>query len=307
MRHTPLVDGGFIVRHCGGDIRLKLENLQVTGSFKPRGAFIKMSSLSADERKQGLVAMSAGNHAQGVAYHAAKMGMPATIFMPSTTPELKIKRTQQYGVKIILEGNSLYEAEQVAMPFAAKHGLTVIHPYDDPMIVTGQASVFIEMINDWPDLEQIVVPVGGGGLASGIAIAAKAYNPNIKLIGVQSQYCQHLTKLIFPNKANDSGTDYVSSSETVAEGITVKNIGKVTSYVLGQYLDDMLLVKEEQIRQAVYRCATEAKLVVEGAGAAGVAAVLANPKMFKDKKTAVVICGGNIDPMILAEILKQGG
>lgn len=291
-------------RHCQGEVRLKLESLQVTGSFKPRGAYIKLSSLTAEQRNRGIVAMSAGNHAQGVAYHAQKMGIPATIFMPSTTPALKVKRTRAYGVKIVLEGDSLYDAEEVARPFAEEHGLTIVHPYDDPMIIAGQGSVFLEMIQDWPGLQQILVPVGGGGLAAGIAIAAKTYNPMIKVIGVQSEYCQHLTQTIFPHKAT-GGSDHVSSGMTIAEGITVKKIGKHTSYLLGQYLDDMLLVNEQQIRSGVYNCATQAKLVVEGAGAAGVAAVMANPEMFAGKRTAIVVCGGNIDPLILADVLRE--
>ena len=279
---------------------LKLENLQLSGSFKARGASYRLLALSADERRRGIVAMSAGNHAQGVSLHARNLGIAATIVMPRPTPFTKVERTEALGAKVVLEGENLSEAEAHARHLAEAHGFTFIHPYDDPHIIAGQGTVGLEMLTDHPDLDILVVPVGGGGLISGTAIAAKSLSPKIEVIGVQAvAYATMVRKPAlhdFPP----------ASLQTLAEGIAVKRPGGLTKPLIEQWVDDVVSVDEAGIERAVELIVERQKLVVEGAGAAGLAALLADPERFRGKKVGVVISGGNIDNRLLAGILMRG-
>lgn len=282
---------------------LKLENLQLLSSFKARGAYIKLSQLSKDERRKGVVAMSAGNHAQGVAYHAHALGIPATIIMPKNTPFAKIDSTQKLGCTLIIEGQNLNEATEFANQLAKREGLTLIHPYDDPAIIAGQGTVALEMLADVPDLDVLIIPIGGGGLASGMAIAAKALNPKIEIIGVQTAYCPAMAQVLYPDRNFVTQTLY---SAPLAEGIAVRTPGVLTAEILREHLSDILIVSEEQIESAIEDLMIHGKLTVEGAGAAGVAALLDFPRQFVGRKVGIVICGGNIDSRILSSLLLRG-
>jgi threonine dehydratase len=279
---------------------LKLENLQLSGSFKARGALYRLLALSPDERQRGVVAMSAGNHAQGVSLHARNLGIAATIVMPRSTPFTKVERTTSLGAQVVLEGDNLSEAEAHACHLAEARGFTFIHPYDDAHIIAGQGTVGLEMLADHPDLDILVVPVGGGGLISGIAIAAKSLSPGIQVIGVQAiAYATMVRKPAlhdFPP----------ASLHTLAEGIAVKRPGGLTKPLIEQWVDDVVSVDEAGIERAVELMVERQKLVVEGAGAAAFAAMLAEPERFRDKKVGVVISGGNIDNRLLAGILMRG-
>jgi len=243
--------------------------------------------------------MSAGNHAQGVAYHAERLGVPATIVMPQGTPFGKVERTAAFGARVILHGEGLDQAASFAADLAAKESLTFVHPYDDPLIVAGQGTVALELLQDAPDLDCIVVPIGGGGIISGVAIAAKALKPGIEIIGVQAALYPAMVQAL-------RGEQPTSGGETIAEGIAVKSPGKLTTEIVRRLVDDILLVDEPALEQAVMLLVEEAKLVVEGAGAAGLAAVLANRTRFAGRKVALVICGGNIDSRLLGSILMRG-
>ena len=300
---TPTLKAAWLSNQVGADVYLKLENLQLLSSFKTRGAFIKLSQLSPNQCRKGVIAMSAGNHAQGVAYHARAMGIPAVIVMPLSTPFGKIESVESLGCTLILEGHNLKEAGEFASTLAEREGLCLIHPYDDPAIITGQGTVGLEMLTDVPDLEVLIIPIGGGGLASGIAIAAKAINPKIKLIGVQSASCPAMAQVLYPNR---SFTIETLHSSPLAEGIAVKSPGLITRDILQQHLNDILIVNEEQIEAAIEDLLILGKLTVEGAGAAGVAALRAYPHLFVDRKVGIVICGGNIDARILSSLLLRG-
>ncbi|MBC7953025.1 MAG: threonine ammonia-lyase [Rhodospirillaceae bacterium] len=283
-----------------GQVVLKLENQQLSGSFKARGALVRLLALTEDECRRGVIAMSAGNHAQGVGLHARRLGITATIVMPCSTPFTKVQRTEALGAKVVLEGDNLSEAESHARALAQQHGLTFIHPYDDAHIIAGQGTVGLEMMADHPDLDILVVPVGGGGLASGIAIAAKTLSPTIHIIGVQAvAYATMVRKPAlhdFP----------LASVQTLAEGIAVKRPGGLTKPLIDQWVDDVVSVDEAGIERAVELLVERQKLVVEGAGAAPLAAMLAEPERFRGKKVGVVISGGNIDNRLLASILMRG-
>jgi len=300
---TPTLPAPWLSRQAGADVFLKLENLQVMSSFKVRGAFIKLSQLSKDQKRQGVIAASAGNHAQGVAYHARALGITVTIVMPKTTPYAKIEGTQRLGVRTILEGQTLTEAMAHAAQLAEREGLTFIHPYDDPAIITGQGTVALEMLADIPGLDVLVVPIGGGGLAAGIAIAAKEMNPSIDIIGVQAASCPAMAEILYPER-NLSVQSLVSSP--LAEGIAVKSPGVLTRQILKKHLSDIILVTEEQIEAAIEDLLIHGKLTVEGAGATGVAALNAAPHVFSGRKVGIVICGGNIDARILSSLLLRG-
>jgi threonine dehydratase len=295
---TPNVFSPAITSLTGADTWLKLENQQITSSFKPRGAFTRISALSADEAKRGVITMSAGNHAQAVAYHAHKMGIPAVIVMPSQTPFAKINRTRAWGAEVILEGRNLNECEGVVQSIIAERGMTLIHPYNDELVMTGQGSVGIEMLEDTPDLDTLVVPIGGGGLISGIAIIAKSINPDIRIIGVEAELWPTMTDMV-------AGASIRGGGETLAEGIAVKKPGDLTMPVVRDLVDDILLVNEVMIEQAIGLLVEQQRLVSEGAGAAGVAALLQHPEVFKGHKCGVVICGGNIDPRLLSAVLTR--
>jgi threonine dehydratase len=285
------------------DVFLKLENLQLMSSFKVRGAYIKLLQLTPEQKNIGVIAMSAGNHAQGVGYHARAMGIPTTIVMPKNTPFAKIESTEKLGCTIIIEGHGLQEATEFATQLAHKQGLTLIHPYDDPAIITGQGTVALEMLADVPDLEVLIIPIGGGGLAAGMAIAAKALNPKIEIIGVQTAYCPSMAQVLYTERNFITQTLYGSP---LAEGIAVKSPGILTREILRSHLSDILIVSEEQIECAIEDMLIHGKLIVEGAGAAAVAALLDFPRQFMGRKVGIVICGGNIDARILSSLLLRG-
>ncbi|MGQ0664745.1 MAG: threonine ammonia-lyase [Pseudomonadota bacterium] len=300
VARTPSVAARRLSALVGAEIVLKLECLQLTGSFKPRGALVKLLGLDAGARRGGVVAMSAGNHAQGVAYHCQRLGIPATIVMPKGTPFNKIERTSAWGARVRLEGESLSEAAAFAEGIGEREGLAFIHPYDDPLIVAGQGTVALEMLEATPDLDALVVPVGGGGLIAGMAIAAKALKPKIRLFGVQAALYPAMARALGGPAGPPPG------GSTLAEGIAVKEPGTLTREVVAEFVEEVLLVSEARLERAVNLLLTEEKLVAEGAGAAPLAAVLTEPGRFQGLKLGLVVSGGNIDPRILASILMRG-
>ncbi|MEQ8708712.1 MAG: threonine ammonia-lyase [Rhodospirillales bacterium] len=299
--HTPMVRTAVMSDETGAEVFLKLENLQVTGSFKARGAMIKIASLTEAERSAGVIAMSAGNHAQGVAYHAGRLGIPATIVMPKNTPFSKVARTESHGATVELIGADVAEAADAAANIAEQTGATFIHPFDDPAVIAGQGCVGLEMLRDDPALDVIVVPIGGGGLISGIAIAAKALRPEIEIVGVQSEAFPFMQQAM--GKAVSAA---VPTEVGVAEGIAVKRPGALTREIVRDLVSDIMLVSEMQIERAIQRLAEQEKIVAEGAGAVGVAALMSAPSRWAGKRVGVVICGGNIDSRLLSTILLRG-
>ena len=296
---TPCVESRTLSNITGAHIFLKFENLQYTASFKERGACNKLAQLSPEERARGVIAMSAGNHAQGVAYHAERLGIRAVIVMPRFTPGVKIERTRGFGAEVVLEGNTLDESRTHALQLAAEQGLVFVHPYDDEAIVAGQGTVGLEMLQAVPDLDMLVVAVGGGGLIAGMATAAKAIKPGIEVIGVQTSR--------FPAMVNAiKGTQHPQGQSTIAEGIAVGTPGEIPKAIIQRLVDDMLLVDEGDIEQAIVMLLEIEKTLVEGAGAAGLAALLKYPERFAGKKIGLVLCGGNIDPLLLAAIIERG-
>lgn len=296
---TPAVASPALAALSGAEIVLKLETLHPTGSFKERGALAKLLSLDAAQRRAGVIAMSAGNHAQGVAYHARRLGIPATIVMPADTPFTKIERTESHGARIVLRGAGLAEARHAARQIAQAEGLTFVHPYDDPRVIAGQGSVALELLADHPELDTLIVPIGGGGLISGIAIAAKALKPDIAIVGVQCA--------LFPSMVHALGRCAAPlGGPTLAEGIAVKEPGELTRAVIAALVDDILQVDETTIERAVAVLLDAAKLFVEGAGAAPLAALLSNAERFRGRRVGLVLTGGNIDARLLASILQRG-
>jgi threonine dehydratase len=282
----------------GAEIWLKFENLQFTASFKERGALNKLLSLSEAERASGVIAMSAGNHAQGVAYHAHRLGIPATIVMPAWTPTIKVENTRGHGANVILEGQSLEEAFTFAVQYGRERNMTFVHPYDDPAIIAGQGTIAIEMLAVAPNLEVLIVPIGGGGLISGMAIAAKAINPKIKVIGVEAQ--------LYPSMLNAvKKLSLPVGGDTLAEGIAVTAPGRLTQPIIEALVDDIVLVSEADLERAVSLLITIEKTVVEGAGAAGLAALMGGNRLYKDRRIGLVLCGGNIDTRLLASVLTR--
>ncbi|MFM6932652.1 MAG: threonine ammonia-lyase [Novosphingobium sp.] len=283
---------------AGCDIWLKFENLQFTAAYKERGALNALLHLNDEQRARGVIAASAGNHAQGLSYHGTRLGIPVTIVMPRTTPTVKVMQTEQVGGKVMLEGETFDDAYAYARSMEKQLGLTFVHPFDDPLVAAGQGTVALEMLEDMPDLDVLVIPVGGGGLASGMGVAARALKPDIGLIGVEAE--------LFPSMYNRlKGTSLPTGGDTLAEGIAVKEPGEFTSKVLAGLLDDFLLVGEREMEAALALLLQIEKTVVEGAGAAGLAAVLRNPDMFKGKKVGIVLTGGNIDTRLLANVLLR--
>lgn len=293
---TPTIPAPALSARFGCDIWLKLETLQVTGSFKARGALNKLLSLDDDARRCGVIAMSAGNHAQGVAYHAGRLGIPATIVMPTGTPFTKIVATEGYGATVDLHGDEIDACRAHAFALAERNGLTFIHPYDDPAIIAGQGSVGLEMLAAAPDLQVILVPIGGGGLIAGVALAAKAINPAISLIGVQSAS--------YPTMARVPGP--IPGGITLAEGIAVRTPGTLTRPVVEALVDDVLIVDDTAVEQAIAAMAERANVVAEGAGAAGLAALMTTRDRFAGLKVGIVVCGGNIDNRLLSSVLLRG-
>ncbi|MDP3168530.1 MAG: threonine ammonia-lyase [Hydrogenophaga sp.] len=296
---TPFVESRTISQLTGCQVFLKFENLQYTASFKERGACNKLAQLSADERASGVIAMSAGNHAQGVAYHAHRLGIRAVIVMPRFTPGVKVERTRGFGAEVLLHGDTLDESRSHARELAEREGLVFVHPYDDEAIVAGQGTLALEMLREQPDLDTLVVAIGGGGLIAGMATAAKAIRPDIEIIGVQTER--------FPAMVNAiKGTHLPQGTSTIAEGIAVGTPGVITEAIVRQKVDDLLLVDEGDIEQAIVMLLEIEKTLVEGAGAAGLAALIKHPQRFAGKRVGLVLCGGNIDPMLLASIIERG-
>lgn len=296
---TPCVESRTLSQLTGCQVFLKFENLQYTASFKERGACHKLSQLSADERARGVIAMSAGNHAQGVAYHAQRLGIRAVIVMPRFTPGVKVERTRGFGAEVVLHGDTLEEARAHAYGLAEQQGLVFVHPYDDEAIVAGQGTVALEMLRAQPDIDTLVIAIGGGGLIAGMATAARAIRPDIQIIGVQTER--------FPAMYNAiKGTHLPQGSSTIAEGIAVGTPGVITQAIIRDKVDDLLLVDEGDIEQAIVMLLEIEKTLVEGAGAAGLAAVLKHPDRFAGRKVGLVLCGGNIDPLLLASIIERG-
>ena len=295
---TPMVISPLLSQQLGCNIYAKLECLQYTSSFKARGAFVAMQDLSVEQRSAGVIAMSAGNHAQAVAYHAGQMGIPAVIVMPSQTPFAKVARTRAYGAEVVLQGRNLNDCESKVEALIDSRGLTLIHPYDNTQVMAGQGTVGLEMLIDQPDLDVLVVPIGGGGLVGGIATIAKEMRPDIRIVGVQTE--------AYPSmQAAMAGTDIVCGGETLAEGIAVKKPGRVTLPVVKALVDEIVLVNEKQLEWAVSALVEQQRVIAEGAGAAGIAAIYAHPQLFKGLNVGVVICGGNIDPRLLSSILNR--
>src|SRR5687767_7708893 len=299
IEKTPLVHSRTLSRLTGAEIFLKFENLQFTASFKERGALNKLLSLSAAERSRGVIAMSAGNHAQAVAYHAARLGIPALIVMPKGSPNTKIRNTQVHGARVVLEGENLFEAGRHARELAARENLVFVHPYEDPLIIAGQGTVALEMLEVVPHLEMLVVPVGGGGLISGMATAARALNPRIQIYGVESQNYPSMHQRL-------AGKPVECGGDTIAEGIAVKDVGNIAFGIIRELVEEVLVVKEETIERAVATLIEIEKTVAEGAGAAALAALLEHPARFAGKRVGLPISGGNIDSRVLASVLMRG-
>lgn len=296
---TPCVESRTLSQITGCQVFLKFENLQYTASFKERGACNKLAQLSADERARGVVAMSAGNHAQGVAYHAQRLGLRAVIVMPRFTPGVKVERTRGFGAEVVLHGDTLEAARAHAYALADSQGLVFVHPYDDEDIIAGQGTIALEMLAEQPELDTLVIAVGGGGLIGGMATAARALKPGLRIIGVQAER--------FPAMYNAvKGTHLPQGSSTIAEGIAVGTPGTLTQAIVRDKVDDLLLVDEGDIEQAIVMLLEIEKTLVEGAGAAGLAALLKHPERFAGQKVGLVLCGGNIDPMLLASIIERG-
>lgn len=295
---TPMLPAPRLSALTGASVFVKYENLQVTNSFKDRGALVKLTSLDASERARGVVAMSAGNHAQAVAYHAARLGIAATIVMPVTTPAVKVAATRAHGAQVVLEGETVDKAQARVEQLIVERNFIQVHPYDDPLIIAGQGTIALEMFEDVPDLDCLIIPIGGGGLISGNAIAAKAMNPGIEIIGVEAA--------LYPSMWNAvRGEHRPIGGPTLAEGIAVKDVGRLTLPIVRNLVSDILLVEEAHLERAVNAYLTLQKTMAEGAGAAGLAAMLANPDRFRGKRTGLILCGGNIDPRILASIMVR--
>ncbi|MFM2042880.1 MAG: hypothetical protein RLY86_1456 [Pseudomonadota bacterium] len=296
--NTPCIPSRTLSQICGAEIWVKFENLQFTAAFKERGALNKLRKLTAAERARGVIAMSAGNHAQGVAYHAGRMGIPATIVMPEGTPFIKVEMTEAHGARVVLTGTTLIEAAAEAERLAREEGLVFVHPYDDPDVIAGQGTIALEMLEAAPDLDILVVPVGGGGLIAGIAVAAKAVKPGIRIIGVEVEAYPAMIQAL-------RGLPIEVGGDTIAEGIAVKKVGTLTTAIARALVDDIVLVPDEEVERAVALFLNIEKTVAEGAGAAGLAAVLNHSALFQGKRVGIVLCGGNIDSRLLAQVIMR--
>ena len=283
----------------GCELYLKFENHQFTAAFKERGALNRLLALSREERDRGVIAMSAGNHAQALAYHAQRLGIRAVIVMPRHTPNLKVTNTRRFGAEVHLHGNGVAEAGTYAEDLAAKHGYVFVHPYDDAHVIAGQGTVALEMLAEVPDLDTLVVPIGGGGLIGGIAVAARAINPDIEIVGVQTERFPAMRQAI-------AGATISTGPPTIAEGIAVKVPGGLTLPLVRDLVADILLVDEPELEQAILLLLEIEKTVAEGAGAAGLAALLAHPDRFRGRRVGLVLCGGNIDLLALSSVIQRG-
>src|SRR3982751_4222439 len=295
---TPMLVSRTLSEVIGAEVWLKFENLQFTAAYKERGALNKLLQLTPDERARGVIAASAGNHAQAVAYHAKRLGIPAIIVMPEPTPTVKVTQTAGHGAKVVLYGAMFDDGYGRARELALENGYVFVHPFDDPQIIAGAGTVGVELLDDAPDLDTIVVPIGGGGLMSGVAIAARALKPDIELIGVEAE--------LYPSmKCAIEGCHLPLGGDTLAEGIAVKQPGELTSRILRDLANDVVLVSERDLERSVSMLVGIEKTVVEGAGAAGLAAMLTDPDRYKGKKGATLLCGGNIDTHLLAHVLVR--
>ncbi|MGO4665553.1 threonine ammonia-lyase [Bosea sp. 2RAB26] len=295
---TPLVPAPRLSELTGATVLVKHENMQATASFKERGAVNKLLGLTEAERARGVIAMSAGNHAQAVAYHARRFGIPATIVMPETTPLVKVENTRAHGARVVLYGETLYESAVRARELAQAETLVFVHPYDDAAVMAGQGTIAREMLADAPDLDVLIIPLGGGGLMAGNAIAAKALKPEIELIGVEAE--------LYPSFYNAvNAEDRPIGGATLAEGIAVKTVGELTLPIVSSLVSDIVLVGEDLIERAVNAYASLQHSLAEGAGAAGLAAMLKEPERYRGKKVGLVLCGGNIDTRLLAAIMVR--
>jgi threonine dehydratase len=295
---TPIAHSKTLSRITGAEIWLKFENHQFTAAYKERGALNALLMMEETQRKRGVIAASAGNHSQGLSYHGTRLGVPVTIVMPKTTPMVKVMQTEQVGGKVLLEGETYDEAYATARSMEKQLGLTFVHPFDDPNVAAGQGTVALEMLEEAPELETLVVPIGGGGLISGMATVARALNPKVEMIGVQAQLYPSMYDRI-------KGAHLPCGGDTLAEGIAVKEPGEFTSRIIERLVDDILLVSEADLETAVALLLPIEKTVVEGAGAAGLAAVMAHKERFAGKNVGLVLCGGNIDTRLLANVLLR--
>ncbi len=297
IQRSPFTISHTLSSIIGAEVHLKFENLQYTGSFKGRGARNRLLDVAPG---RGVIAMSAGNHAQGVAHHGALLGLPTTIVMPENTPFVKVARTRYHGAEVVLQGADVMESAQRARELAEEHDLEFIHPFDDPVVIAGQGTIGLEMLEEVPDLDMIVAAVGGGGLASGLAIAAAAHDSSVNVIGVQTER--------YPSMADrlESRPSTAVGGSTIADGIAVTEPGEITSAILAEHDVEVLVVSEAAIEEAIAMLLEIEKTVVEGAGAAGLAALMEYPDVFAGKKVGVVLCGGNIDPRTLAVVTLRG-
>lgn len=296
---TPCVFSRTLSEITGAEVHLKFENLQFTASFKERGACHRLSQLSPEERRRGVVAMSAGNHAQGVAYHGQRLGIPVVIVMPRHTPAVKVERTRGFGAEVVTAGDTLEEARDHADALARERGLTFVHPYDDPAVIAGQGTLGLEMLEAVPSLDTLVISIGGGGLIGGVAAAARALRPSLEVVGVQARR--------FPAMYNAlKGASLPQGESTLADGMAVGRPGMLTRELAAKWVSDVVLVDEGHLEQAIVMLLEVEKTLVEGAGAAGLAALLAEPARFRGRRVGLILCGGNIDPLLLSSIIGRG-
>jgi threonine dehydratase len=299
---TPLAPAHNLSESCGSTLFMKLENLQVTGSFKERGALNKLLTLSPEEQQRGIFAASAGNHAQGVARHATRLGLKSTIVMPEATPLLKVSRTRRFGADVVLHGAAYDESYVHAMTLCEEAGGVFVHPFDDLEVMAGQGTIGLEMVEKNPDLQTVVVPIGGGGLIAGIAVAIKAINPRIQVIGVQTEALPSMKAAMAAGHPVE-----VPMASTIADGIAVRKVGVLTLEAVERYVDDIVTVNEEEIASAILQLIEDERVVAEGAAGAGLAAVLyGRVPQCKDRTTGLVICGGNIDTNVISTIIERG-
>jgi threonine dehydratase len=295
---TPTTFSRTLSELTGAEVHLKFENLQFTAAYKERGALNKLLLMPQEKRARGVIAASAGNHAQGLAYHARRLGIPATIVMPVSTPSIKVSQTEGHGAEVVLHGALFDDAYAEALRIAEARGLTFVHPFDDPEIIAGQGTVALEILADAPEIDMLVVPIGGGGLISGMGIAAKALRPDIEVVGVQARLYPSMYSRI-------SGDELPCAGDTLAEGIAVKAPGRLTAGIIADLVDEILLTPERDIETAVSLLLQIEKTVAEGAGATGLAALLSHPERFRGRKVGLIITGGNIDTRLLATVLMR--
>lgn len=298
IERTPTLHSRTLSEITGAEVWIKFENLQFTSAFKERGALNKLSQLSADEKRRGVIAASAGNHAQALAYHAQKLGVPATIVMPKATPFVKVEQTRHWGAEIVLEGDTFDDAFAHALKLCDVRNLVFVHPFNDAVVIAGQGTAALEMLEDAPDLDMLVIPIGGGGLIAGMSLAAKHIKPSIRIVGVEAAMYPSFT-------AKLRGTNATAGGQTIAEGIAVKAVGEIPFAVCKDLIEEVVLVDEADFERAIALYVTIEKTVAEGAGAATLAAMLAHPEKFRGLKVGLVLSGGNIDTRLLASVLER--